>query len=195
MAKTNDDNVPANLLQVDWSTLPQPPDDGGANHLEGLAIPDIELPATSQETVLLNKLKGRAVVFAFPMTGRPDVALPKGWDMIPGARGCTPQACTFRDNHGALLDAGFAQVFGLSTQSTAYQQEAAQRLHLPYPLLSDQNLELTKALRLPVMEVEGMKLLRRLTLIIQDGRIEKTFYPVFPPDESAQTVLTWAAKR
>jgi peroxiredoxin len=179
------------LLDVDWSKLPAPEDDGGARHLPGVRLPDLALPATDGTSVNLGKLPGRTVVFAYPMTGRPGVALPGGWDLIPGARGCTPHACAFRDLHAELKAAGADHVFGLSTQSPDYQKEAAERLHLPFPLLSDARQELAGALTLPVMEVEGHVLLKRLALVADDGVIVKVFYPVFPPDRNAGDVLAW----
>ncbi len=124
------------------------------------------------------------------MTGVPGKALPEGWDLIPGARGCTPQSCGFRDHHAELTELG-AEVFGLSTQSTAYQQEMAARLHLPFEVLSDEQFRLTDALRLPTFAVEGVRLLKRLTLVLREGRVEHVFYPVFPPDRSAEEVIRW----
>jgi peroxiredoxin len=181
-----------NLMQVDWSKIPAPQDDGGARHLTGLAMPGIPLAATDGTKVSLDKVPGRVVVFAYPRTGVPgQVSLVDGWDMIPGARGCTPQTCAFRDLHRELTAAGAARVFGLSTQDTAYQREAVERLHLPFPLLSDETLALTAALRLPTMEVAGLTLIKRLALIVDDGRIGKVFYPVFPPDRNAGDVLAW----
>lgn len=179
------------LQEIDWSKLPTPEDDGGAAHLAGQKIPSIQLTGTHHESIDLSSLSGLSIVFAYPMTGRPDVALPDNWDMIPGARGCTPQACSFRDTHNALKKAGVDHVFGLSTQATEYQSEAADRLHLPYPLLSDAGGEMHTALNLPVMEVEGTLLLKRLTLAVRDGEIGKVWYPVFPPDRSADDVLNW----
>jgi peroxiredoxin len=171
--------------------LPVPVDDGGAAHLPGAPLPDIALPATSGEVVSLATLKGRTIVFAYPRTGEPDKPNPDGWDAIPGARGCTPQACSFRDLHAELTGLGVDNVFGLSTQDTAYQQEAAERLHLPFPLLSDAGLALARALDLPTFETSGMTLLKRLTLVIDDGRVTHVFYPVFPPDRSAADVADW----
>ena len=171
--------------------LPVPQDDGAADHLAGSAVPPIALPATDGTSVLLDALEGRTVVFAYPRTGRPGESAPGGdesWNAIPGARGCTPQACSFRDEHARFAAAG-ARVFGLSTQDTAYQQEAAQRLHLPYPLLSDERLELATALGLPTFDVDGMTMLKRLTLFLRDGVIESVIYPVFPPDRSAEQAL------
>ncbi|MCR9220240.1 MAG: peroxiredoxin [Alphaproteobacteria bacterium] len=181
----------SNLTTVDWSTLPAPEDDGAADHLPGLAVPSRPLVATDGGAVDLAALAGRTVVYAYPMTGRPDAPLPEGWDMIPGARGCTPQSCAFRDHFAELRALGVAHLFGLSTQTSAYQAEAAARLHLPFPLLSDPDLALAEALRLPWFETAGMRLLKRLTLILRDGRIETVFYPVFPPDRNAQAVLDW----
>ena len=180
------------LHSVDWSKIPAPEDDGGARHLAGLTMPNIALPATSGETVSLAELPGLSVVFAYPRTGRPDEISPvDDWDMIPGARGCTPQSCAFRDLFADLKAAGAAHVFGLSTQDTAYQREMAERLHLPFPVLSDENLAVANALRLPTMQVADMTLLKRLTMVISDGKIVKTFYPVFPPDRNASDVLAW----
>jgi peroxiredoxin len=179
------------FLDVDWSRLPLPEDDGAACHLQGKQLPDLVLPATDGTNVNLSKLAGYTVVFGYPMTGRPGVALPDGWDAIPGARGCTPHACAFRDLHAELLAAGAGQVFGLSTQTTAEQLEAAQRLHLPFPLLSDGEGLLVAALNLPVMEVEHRVMLKRLALVALDGAIVRVFYPVFPPDRNAADVLAW----
>lgn len=185
-----------NLMQVDWSKIPAPVDDGAAQHLTGMRIPDIALPATDATRVALGTLAGRVVVFAYPRTGRPDEpSLVDDWDMIPGARGCTPQSCAFRDLFAELCAAGAAFVFGLSTQDTAYQREAVDRLHLPFPLLSDEALQLTKALRLPTLTVAGQTLIKRLALVIDDGRITKVFYPVFPPDRSAPDVLDWLLRQ
>jgi peroxiredoxin len=183
-----------NLTSVDWSRIPAPVDDGGARHLQGSKMPDVALPGTDGQSVSLARLPGRIVVFAYPRTGEPGKAsLVDDWDMIPGARGCTPQSCAFRDLHKVLIEAGAARVFGVSTQDTAYQQEAAQRLHLPFPLLSDAALALTRALRLPTMEVAGLTLMKRLALVIDGGVITKVFYPVFPPDKNAAEVHAWLA--
>ena len=183
--------TPPNLTEVDWSTIPTPEDDGAADHLSGATLPSLTLPATDGAAVDLSRLAGRSVVYAYPMTGRPGVALPDNWDAIPGARGCTPQSCAFRDHHAELTALGVDHVFGLSTQDTGYQREAAERLHLPFPLLSDAALKLTRALTLPTFEAGGMTLLKRLALIIDDGRITKVFYPVFPPDRNAADVIDW----
>jgi peroxiredoxin len=170
--------------------LPVPTDDGAADHLPGMPLPPVPLISTAGDAVDLAALPGRTVVYCYPMTGRPGSDLPPGWDEIPGARGCTPQSCSFRDHHADLRALG-ARVFGMSTQDTDYQREAAVRLHLPFELLSDTELAFAGALDLPTFEVDGMVLLKRLTLIIDDGRIEKVFYPVFPPDKSAEEVVGW----
>jgi peroxiredoxin len=181
-----------NLLDVDWSKIPAPIDDGAATHLVGLKIPPVSLVATDDTSVTLSALRGRSVVFAYPRTGEPGkIALVDDWDMIPGARGCTPQTCSFRDLFAELKAVGAAHVFGLSTQSNAYHDEMASRLHLPFPVLSDEKLALTRALGLPTMEVAGLTLIKRLALIIDGGRITQVFYPVFPPDRNASDVLEW----
>jgi peroxiredoxin len=179
------------FLDVDWSKLPEPQDDGAARHLEGALWPALALPATDGTSVELANLAGRVVVFAYPMTGTPGGALPDGWDGIPGARGCTPHACAFRDAHDDLQAAGADRIFGLSAQSTADQQDAAARLHLPFPLLSDAGGALARALRLPVMRVGSRVLLKRFALVVDDGVIVKVFYPVFPPDRNAADVYAW----
>ena len=171
--------------------IPVPEDDGATGHLTGIKLPDLALPATSGGPVNLSKLKGRTVLYIYPRTGVPGQALPTGWDTIPGARGCTPQSCSFRDHFGELKRLGVAQLFGLSAQDTAYQQEAATRLHLPFPILSDEKLAFTRALRLPTFSVDGMTLIKRMALVIDDGTITKVFYPVFPPDKNAEEVITW----
>ena len=181
-----------NLLEVDWSLIPAPTDDGAAAHLPGMTIPPISLMATNDTRVTLAGLPGRTIVFAYPRTGEPGkISLVEDWDMIPGARGCTPQTCSFRDLYAELKAAGATQVFGLSTQSNAYQTEMASRLHLPFPVLADETLELTRALELPTMDVAGLTLIKRLALVIDDSRITHVFYPVFPPDRNAGDVLAW----
>jgi peroxiredoxin len=171
--------------------LPRPIDDGAADHLRGLPMPRMSLPSTSGGMVNLAALGAqRTVIYCYPMTGVPGKPLPDGWDEIPGARGCTPQSCGFRDHHEELARLG-AHVFGLSTQTSDYQREMAHRLHLPFEVLSDAQFKLCDALRLPTFEVDGMRLVKRLTLIIRDGRIEHVFYPVFPPNESADQVIAW----
>ncbi len=170
--------------------LPVPVDDGACDHLVGMRLPLVPLLSTAGRIVNLAGLLGRTVVYCYPRTGQPDQDPPKGWNEIPGARGCTPQSCAFRDHYKQLKDLGTG-IFGLSTQDTEYQQEAVERLHLPFELLSDSELKFARALRLPTFEVESMTLIKRLTLIIFDGRIEKFFYPVFPPDQNAQEVIGW----
>lgn len=181
--------MPRDLLTLP-ADLPVPEDDGVCDHLPGLSLPAIALPATDRAMVDLSILPGRAVVYAYPRTGQPDRPPGSDWDLIPGARGCTPQSCAFRDHHAELHALG-ARVFGLSTQDSVYQREAVERLHLSFPLLSDIDLTLTTALRLPTFEYQGMNLIKRLTLVIRDGRIEHVFYPVFPPDRNAAEVIAW----
>ncbi len=173
--------------------LPVPVDDGAARHLPGLALPSISLPATSGAMTDLARLgqPGRSVLYCYPLIGRPGTDLPDGWDAIAGARGCTPEACAFRDHHRELMAAGVTSVFGLSSQDTAFQQEVAGRLHLPFAMLSDIGFALADTLRLPTFEAAGNRLYTRLTLVVRDGRIEHVFYPVFPPDQHPQQVLDW----
>ena len=173
--------------------LPVPQDDGAARHLTGMRLPDVTLTATDGAQVNLSKLPGRTVVYVYPRTGRPGQALPTGWDAIPGARGCTPQSCGFRDHFDELKKLGVDALFGLSTQDSAYQREAAERLHLPFAILSDAGLQLTRAMRLPTFDVDGMTLLKRMAWVIDQGVIAHVFYPVFPPDRSAAEVVGWLA--
>ncbi|OYX72442.1 MAG: peroxiredoxin [Rhizobiales bacterium 32-66-11] len=184
---------------ADWSELPEnlpaPEDDGKASHLPGLELPIIPLAATDGRRVDLSSLSGRIVVYCYPRTGHPDAPNPEGWDEIPGARGCTPQSCAFRDHFEQLTEVGAHHVFGLSTQDTDYQREVAERLHLPFPLLSDHALEFTRAVELPTFTVDGTVLLKRITLIIEDGVVEHVFYPVFPPHENAGAVLEFLRRR
>jgi peroxiredoxin len=171
--------------------LPRPVDDGAASHLRDMAMPQISLRSTAGRMVDLSNLSApRTVIYCYPMTGVPGVPLPEGWDMIPGARGCTPQTCGFRDHHQEISHLK-AEVFGLSTQTTEYQLEMAGRLRVPFEILSDADFRFCEALRLPTFEVDGMRLLKRLTFIVRDRRIEHVFYPVFPPNESANQVLRW----
>ena len=196
--KTND-----TLMKVDWSSLPIPKDDGQADHLINSTIISISLPSTDDKMITLTQLPGKTVVYIYPRTGQPGKANPDGWDMIPGtnpqgypkssgARGCTPQSCSFRDHAKELRDLGINHIFGLSTQNTEYQKEASSRLHLPFPLLSDEGLELTKAMRLPSFHVDEVgTLLKRMVLIIENGKVTKVFYPVFPPEGSAKEVVDY----
>jgi peroxiredoxin len=171
--------------------LPRPLNDGAADHLVGMTLPNVSLPSTAGRTIDLSDLSApRTVIYCYPMTGVPGKPLPEGWDMIPGARGCTPQACGFRDHHQDLLQLK-ADVFGLSTQTTEYQLEMSGRLHLPFEILSDSGFKFCDALRLPTFQVDGMRLLKRVTLIVRRGQIAHAFYPVFPPNESADQVLHW----
>ena len=171
--------------------LPAPVDDGACDHLPGMAVPRIALPSTAgREVALADTGAPRTVVYCYPRTGVPGEPSPPGWDEIPGARGCTPQSCAFRDHHAELRALG-AEGFGLSTQDTAYQREMAGRLHLPFEVLSDAALRFARALRLPTFEADGMVLIKRLTLVLRAGAVEKVFYPVFPPDRSAAEVADW----
>ena len=172
--------------------LPVPEDDGAADHLPGRPVPDVTLAATSGEAVALGELgPGRTIIYIYPMTGRPDVALPDGWDDIPGARGCTTEACDFRDHHAELVFAGASGVFGLSSQDTEYQREMVERLRLPFAVLSDTDLVLAELLELPTFQAAGTTLYKRITLVIRDDAIEHVFYPIFPPNEHAREVLQW----
>lgn len=182
--------APGSLTELP-ANLPRPKDDGGARHLKGIALPDLALPSTRNRQVNLSKLTApRIVIYCYPMTGRPDKALPAGWDDIPGARGCTPETCGFRDHHKDLATLG-ADVYGVSTQSTEYQQEMVKRLEVPFEVLSDEHFAFTNALQLPTFAVEGMTLLKRLTLVARRGAIEHVFYPIFPPDTHAEDVIAW----
>ena len=170
--------------------LPRPTDDGAADHLTGADMPPLALAATDGSEVRLDELAGLTIVYAYPWTGRPgQPLLLEDWDLIPGARGCTPETCAFRDHHADLLAAGANAVYGLSTQDTDYQRELVGRLHLPFAVLSDAHLELTRALDLPTFDANGRALIKRLTLAIRDGVIERVWYPVFPPDGHAAEVL------
>lgn len=180
----------------DWSQLPAPVDDGATRHLPGMRVASVPLPATDGSQIDLSTLPGRTVIYAYPRTGQPGIDNPPGWDLIPGARGCTPQSCSFRDHFAEIRALGVASLFGLSTQYNAYQYnayqcEAAERLHLPFALLADDELKLTRAMNLPTFAASGMTLLKRFTLVIDDGVVTHVFYPVFPPDRSAADVMAW----
>jgi peroxiredoxin len=182
--------MPDSLFELP-SALPVPKDDGACSHLAGLQVPDISLASTVGDSVNLARIRGRTLVFCYPRTGEPGRPVLHEWDEIPGARGCTLQCCGFRDSYSELKIAGADYVYGLSTQDTDYQREVASRLNLPYPLVSDRDLKLARALMLPTFEFNFMTLLKRLTLIIDEGRITHVFYPVFPPDQSARQTLEW----
>jgi peroxiredoxin len=174
------------------SDLPRPIEDGAAAHLLGMELPAVRLQATDGTLVSLAGLPGRSAVFAYPRTGEPGKpSLTPDWDLIPGARGCTPQTCSFRDHFAELRALGVDEVFGLSTQDTDYQRELVGRLHVPFPILSDKDLVFAHAARLPTFEVGGLTLLKRLAMVVDDGRVTKVFYPVFPPDRNADEVLNW----
>ncbi|EUJ11649.1 Peroxiredoxin [Methylophilaceae bacterium 11] len=175
------------------ANLPAPVDDGACRHLLHATLPDVALASTQGPAVNLYKLTGWSVIYVYPMTGQPDIALPDGWDSIPGARGCTPQSCGFRDHYAELQQLG-THVFGLSTQTNTYQTEAATRLHLPFALLSDHQFVFAEALQLPTFEVDQMRLTKRVTLLVLNGRIEHYIYPVFPPDQNATQVMDWLTR-
>jgi peroxiredoxin len=174
--------------------LPVPEDDGAADHLPGLAIPELTLDSSQGPVELAELARERLVLYVYPRTGRPGRPMLSSWDDIPGARGCTPQSCAFRD-HEAELAAFGARVAGLSAQSLDDQIEFAERNAMPFPIVSDERLELARALGLPTFEAGGETLYKRLTLVAEEGRIAKVFYPVFPPDRNAEEVLAWMSSR
>lgn len=184
---------PPNVIFSIPTDLPIPLDDGACNHLENMQIPNAYLWSTDEQEINLSSLSGWSVIFCYPMTGRPNVPIPEGWVQIPGAAGCTPQACSYRDNHAELKRNGVS-IYGISTQTSEAQKEASNRLGLPYPLLSDINHSFSSALKLPMLEVGGSKLIKRLTLILKDGVIKKCFYPVFPPDKNVVEVMAWLSE-
>jgi len=194
LAAQQDSSAPKDAFMTLPPNLPVPKDDGAANHLTGMRLPAITLASTANRRVNLADLaRERTVIYCYPRTGAPGQPVAKGWDEIPGARGCTPESCGFRDHYHAL-QALHVRVFGLSTQTTEYQQEAVTRLHLPFEILSDADFTLTNALRLPTFEFEGVRLLKRLTMVLNHGKIEKVFYPIFPPDKHAEEVIAWLSK-
>ncbi len=171
--------------------LPVPNDDGACSHLQGMVVPAIQLRTTANRTIDLKvESQTPAVIFFYPRTGEPSKPAPPDWDLIPGARGCTPQSCGFRDIHSEFIKLGF-KVFGGSSQTTEYQEEFVRRNHIPFEIVSDENFDLTNALKLPTFSYNGMKLIKRLAMILNDGRIQHVFYPIFPPDKNADTVLNW----
>jgi peroxiredoxin len=173
------------------ANLPAPLNDGACDHLPGMRVPSVKLASTRGGEVDLSALKGRCVAYVYPMTGTPGVALPEGWDLIPGARGCTPQTCDFSDHYAELMAAGAGAVFGISNQTAEEQKEFAERLHPPYALLSDAKMKLANGLRLPTFMAGGVNRIKRLTLVIKDGAVEHVFYPVFPPNKHADEVIAW----
>ncbi|BAQ66498.1 peroxiredoxin [Geminocystis sp. NIES-3709] len=187
---SNRSNIPSDFLREIPHNLPIPVDDNACFHLIGLLLPNINLTSTSGNAVNLSKINGLVVIYCYPMTGKPNQTLPQGWILIPGAAGCTPQSCSFRDHYQELIDLN-VKIFGISTQSRDDQLEAVNRLHLPFELLSDVSLNFANALKLPTFEVEGRQLLKRVTIIAKNGQILKYFYPVFPPDKNIDDVLLW----
>ncbi len=170
--------------------LPVPEDDGAADHLAGLELPDLELDSSDGRV----NVRDFDVIYVYPRAGRPGRDLPPGWDETPGARGCTPQSCAFRDAHSDLAALG-VRVAGLSAQDLDDQREFAERNHMPFPVVSDPDLRLGIALDLPTFEIAGLTLYKRCTLVAEDARIVKSFYPVFPPDANAGDVLRWLQNR
>jgi peroxiredoxin len=193
--KNQEEPMKSTVEAPDWTTIPAPPDDGATSHLAGVRLPSVTLSATNGDMVDLSSLVGLVVVYAYPRTGKPGVENPDGWDLIPGARGCTPQSCSFRDHFAELKALCVDHLFGLSTQDRDYQREAAERLHLPFAILSDDSFQLTRAMNLPTFQAGGMTLLKRFVLIIDNGVVEHVFYPVFPPDRSAADVVAWLSRK
>lgn len=173
--------------------LPIPQDDGACNHLAGLRMPDLSLESTSGKPVRLINVPSKTVFFFYPRTGRPEAPAPPDWDLIPGARGCTPQSCGFRDNMQKFAKMGIS-IYGISSQDTDYQKEFASRMNIPYEILSDKNFLLTDSLKLPTFQYNGTRLIKRLALYVEQGIIKKAFYPVFPPDRNADDILVWLKK-
>ncbi|CDO31022.1 thiol-specific antioxidant-like protein/peroxidoxin BcpB [Mycolicibacterium vulneris] len=184
------------VAESDYLSLPDdlavPSDDQAADHLIGTAMPHVALVSTSGKTIRLDMLGDRrTVIYIYPLTGRPGTDVPRGWDSIPGARGCTPESCGFRDHFRDLLEAGAGRVFGLSSQNTDYQGEVVERLALPFDMLSDPQFLMADTLRLPTFEAGGTRLFKRLTMMVRAGLIAHVFYPIFPPNAHAQQVLNW----
>ena len=182
-------NIPQKSFLDLPDNLPEPIDDGAANHLLGMKIPNVSLKSTNGSIVNLSELKGKTIIFCYPMTGVPGVALPEGWDEIPGARGCTPQVCSYRDKF-SVLETLSTNVFGISTQNSEYQKELHNRLELPYEILSDSELKFQVSVNLPVFNIENKVLLNRITLLVEEGIISKVHYPVFPSNKD----VDWAIK-
>jgi peroxiredoxin len=175
--------------------LPVPQDDGACDHLKGMKFPAVSLSSTAGNEVDPSTLSGLTIIFFYPRSGAPGEVITDEWNSIPGARGCTPQACSFRDASDEFSQYSVKQIFGISTQDTPYQQELKERTHLPYQLLSDENLKLIKALKLPTMEWKGKTLIKRLAMAVEDGTIVHVWYPVFPSDKNAEEVLKWLKSR
>jgi len=184
-----------NLTNVDWSKIPAPKGEENLSHLNNYTIKQVKLKSTDDKLVELSEIKGLTIIYIYPMTGQPDKPLPDNWDNIPGARGCTPQSCSFRDNFSQLKKLNVDNIFGLSTQNNQYQKEMVKRLSLPYQVLSDEKLEFAKQLNLPVFEVENMKLIKRITLVLNNNKIIKYFYPVFPPDKNVNDVIKFLVNK
>ena len=184
---------PPDVLRSMPDDLPVPMDDGACEHLENRLMPDVSLWSTDDQEINVSQLSGWNVIFCYPMTGRPGFTIPEGWAQIPGAAGCTPQVCSYRDNLAAFKRMGVG-IYGVSTQATELQKEAVNRLELTYPLLSDADFSLASALKLPMFEIESLKLIKRLTLILNNGEIKKCFYPVYPPDKNVAQVMDWLLK-
>jgi peroxiredoxin len=184
-----------NLTNVDWSKIPAPKGEENLSHLNNYTIKQVKLKSTDDKLVELSEIKGLTIIYIYPMTGQPDKPLPDNWDNIPGARGCTPQSCSFRDNFSQLKKLNVDNIFGLSTQNNQYQKEMVKRLSLPYQILSDEKLEFANQLKLPIFEVENMKLIKRITLILSNNKIIKYFYPVFPPDKNVNDVIKFLVNK
>lgn len=184
--------MPEDETTVLRDRIPEPEDDGGADHLMGASVPSVSLSATDGAVVDLSAISGTVIVYCFPKMGRtasePD---PDGWEAIPGAYGCTEETCSFRDHYQELVGLGVSGVFGLSLQTSEHQRDAHARVEPPYEFLSDSDQEFTAQLRLSTFEVEGETFSKRLTLVLVDGQVEHVFYPVFPPDEHAEEVIRW----
>jgi peroxiredoxin len=174
--------------------LPIPIDDGATNHLIGMTLPNISLKSTRGDSINLRSIRGNVVIYCYPMTGQPNVPLPEGWDQIPGARGCTPQSCSFRDHYQELQALG-AEVIGLSVQTSDYQKEMTDRLHLPFPVVSDSNYEFQKAMNMPTFVAAGMILLKRVTLVAKNGVIKAVHYPIFPSDSDPAWVIDYLKRQ
>ena len=184
-----------NLTNVDWSKIPAPKGEENLSHLNNYTIKQVKLKSTDDKLVELSEIKGLTIIYIYPMTGQPDKPLPDNWDNIPGARGCTPQSCSFRDNFSQLKKLNVDNIFGLSTQNNQYQKEMVKRLNLPYQVLSAKKLEFDNQLKLPIFEVEHMKLIIRITLILSNNKIIKYFYPVFPPDKNVNDVIKFLVNK